>query len=88
MAAPIFKGAGATKAVFTKVSGSPTGAPAFHRMVEVYFPSLAALHAFERIEPAIRPNQPALGIEDGVQHVGRAPAQKVLILGVMFDRFA
>jgi uncharacterized protein (TIGR02118 family) len=34
---------GKTKIVATKVLGSPFGTPAFHRMAEVYFPSLRAL---------------------------------------------
>jgi uncharacterized protein (TIGR02118 family) len=43
MAAPIFKAAGATKAVLTKVSGSPAGTPAFHRIAEIHFPSTETL---------------------------------------------
>ncbi len=43
MAAPIFAAAGATKAVFTKVSGSPAGKPAFHRIAEIHFPSQETL---------------------------------------------
>ena len=34
---------GKTKIVATKVLSSPIGMPAFHRVVEVYFPSLKAL---------------------------------------------
>ena len=45
MASAIFQRAGATKAVLTKATGSPTGAPAFHRIAEIHFPSLAALQA-------------------------------------------
>ena len=45
MAAPIFQAAGAKKAVFSKVTGSPAGSPAFHRIAEIHFPSLAALQA-------------------------------------------
>jgi len=45
MAAPIFKAAGATKAVFTKMSGSPAGTPAFHRIAEIHFPSMEKLQA-------------------------------------------
>jgi uncharacterized protein (TIGR02118 family) len=43
MAAPIFQAAGATKAVFTKMLGAPAGAPAFHRIAEIHFPSAEAL---------------------------------------------
>src|SRR5207245_2234174 len=39
MAARIFKAAGATKAVLTKMLGAPSGTPAFHRMAEIHFPS-------------------------------------------------
>ena len=35
--------AGKTKMVATKIVGSPFGTPAFHRLAEVYFPSLTAL---------------------------------------------
>lgn len=45
MAAAIFQRAGATKAVLSKATGSPTNAPAFHRIAEIYFPSLAELQA-------------------------------------------
>ena len=34
---------GKTKIVATKVGGSPQGTPPFHRIVEVHFPSMAAL---------------------------------------------
>lgn len=34
---------GTTKIVSTRVLSSPTGTPAFHRVAEVYFPSLKAL---------------------------------------------
>jgi uncharacterized protein (TIGR02118 family) len=45
MAAAIFERAGASKAVLTKTTASPTGAPAFHRIAEIHFPTLAALEA-------------------------------------------
>lgn len=35
--------AGKTKLVATRVLASPVGTPAFHRIVEVYFPSMDAL---------------------------------------------
>jgi uncharacterized protein (TIGR02118 family) len=34
---------GKTKLVATRVLASPSGAPAFHRIAEVYFPSMDAL---------------------------------------------
>jgi hypothetical protein len=34
---------GKTKIVATKILSSPLGTPAFHRVAEVYFPSIAAL---------------------------------------------
>lgn len=46
MVGPALKAAGATKAVFSKVTGSPAGAPAFHRIAELHFPSLELLRAF------------------------------------------
>ena len=36
---------GKTKVVATRVLASPQGKPAFHRIAEVYFPSLEALQA-------------------------------------------
>jgi uncharacterized protein (TIGR02118 family) len=45
MAAAIFQRAGASKAVLSHATGSPDGAPAFHRIAEIHFPSLAALQA-------------------------------------------
>jgi uncharacterized protein (TIGR02118 family) len=51
MAAPIFKAAGATKAVFTKMSGSPAGTPAFHRIAEIHFPSMEKLQACTASQP-------------------------------------
>jgi uncharacterized protein (TIGR02118 family) len=45
MAAKIFQAAGATKAVLTKVTGSPAGTPSFHRVAEIHFPSLEKLQA-------------------------------------------
>jgi uncharacterized protein (TIGR02118 family) len=36
---------GKTKIVATKVTASPQVAPRFHRIAEVYFPSMAALEA-------------------------------------------
>lgn len=43
MAAPIFKAAGATKAVLTKILEAAAGMPAFHRIAEIHFPSTEAL---------------------------------------------
>src|SRR5215472_14751643 len=37
--------AGKNKMVATRVLGAPSGTPAFHRYVEVYFPSVDALNA-------------------------------------------
>ena len=45
MAAAIFHAAGATKAVLSRTTGSPGGTPAFHRIAEIHFPSLALLQA-------------------------------------------
>ena len=45
MAAPIFQAAGATKVVLTKMLGAPAGAPAFHRIAEIHFPSAEALQS-------------------------------------------
>ncbi|MEO5742001.1 MAG: EthD family reductase [Vicinamibacterales bacterium] len=45
MAGPVFKSGGATKAVLTKAVRAPGPAPAFHRIIEVHFPSMEALQA-------------------------------------------
>lgn len=42
---PIFKAAGAVKAVFSKAIASPAGTPAFHRIAEIHFPSRSVLDA-------------------------------------------
>jgi len=39
----VAKLAGKTKIVATRVLGSPAGEPPFHRIAEVYFPSMEAL---------------------------------------------
>ena len=44
-AAPIFKAAGASKAVLTRINPSPAGPVPFHRIVEIHFPSLAVAQA-------------------------------------------
>ena len=36
---------GKTKIVASKVAGSPQGAPPFHRIAEIHFPSMEALQA-------------------------------------------
>ena len=36
---------GKTKLVASKIVGSPQGAPAFHRIAEIHFPSMEALQA-------------------------------------------
>lgn len=36
---------GKTKFVATKIVGAPQGTPPFHRMAEIYFPSMEALQA-------------------------------------------
>jgi uncharacterized protein (TIGR02118 family) len=51
MAARIFQAAGATKAVLSKVSASPAGIPAFHRIAEIHFPSMAVLQACAASQP-------------------------------------
>ena|SRR5438876_5486664 len=52
MAAPIFQAAGATKVVLTKAVGAPSGSPAFHRIAEIHFPSMASLRACIASKPA------------------------------------
>ena len=51
MAAPIFAAAGATKVVFTKVSASPAGKPAFHRIAEIHFPTQEKLQDCAASQP-------------------------------------
>jgi uncharacterized protein (TIGR02118 family) len=51
MAAPIFQAAGATKVVLTKMLGAPAGAPAFHRIAEIHFPSAEALQLCAASQP-------------------------------------
>src|ERR1700690_3349300 len=51
MAAPIFQAAGATKAVLTKIVEGAAGAPAFHRIAEIHFPSIESLRACAASQP-------------------------------------
>jgi uncharacterized protein (TIGR02118 family) len=51
MAAPIFKAAGATKVVLSKVSGAASGVSPVHRVAEIHFPSAAALQACAASKP-------------------------------------
>jgi uncharacterized protein (TIGR02118 family) len=43
MAAPIMAGAGASKAVLTKLATTPQGKPHFYRIAEIHFPSMERL---------------------------------------------
>jgi uncharacterized protein (TIGR02118 family) len=45
LAAPVFKAAGATKVVLTKIEGAAAGKPPIHRMAEIHFKSLDDLQA-------------------------------------------
>jgi uncharacterized protein (TIGR02118 family) len=51
MAAPIFKAAGATKVVLTKISKAANGASPFHRMAEIHFRSSEALQTCAASQP-------------------------------------
>lgn len=46
----VAKLAGKTKIVATRIVGSPQGAPEFHRIAEVHFPSMEALDACAQSE--------------------------------------
>jgi uncharacterized protein (TIGR02118 family) len=56
---------GKTKIVATKVIGSPLGPPAFHRIAEVYFPSMQALEACATSEGGKLTIAHALSISSG-----------------------
>jgi uncharacterized protein (TIGR02118 family) len=56
---------GKTKIVATKVIGSPMGPPAFHRIAEVYFPSMQALEACAASEGGKLTIAHALSISSG-----------------------
>ena len=45
IAASVFRAAGATKVVLTKILKAAIGTPAFHRIAEIHFPSMEALQA-------------------------------------------
>jgi len=66
MAAPIFQAAGATKAVLSKIVGAPAGAPAFHRIAEIHFPSLETL----QLCAASQAGRDALGHADKISNGG------------------
>jgi uncharacterized protein (TIGR02118 family) len=46
MVTPALQAAGATKVVLSKVLGAPAGAPAYHRVAELHFPSVEKLQEF------------------------------------------
>src|ERR1700693_4995782 len=66
MAAPIFQAAGATKVVLTKMLGAPAGAPAFHRIAEIHFPSAEALQSCAASQPGRDAPAHAHKISNGV----------------------
>ncbi|HET9670747.1 MAG TPA: EthD family reductase [Casimicrobiaceae bacterium] len=51
LAAPIFKAAGATKVVLTKITSAANGTPQIHRMAEIHFPSLDSLNTCAASQP-------------------------------------
>lgn len=56
---------GKTRIVATRVLGSPTGAPAFHRIVEVHFSSMMALEACAASEGGKQTLANAVSISSG-----------------------
>jgi hypothetical protein len=56
---------GKTKIVATEVLSSPFGTPAFHRVAEVYFPSLKALEECAALEGGKLTIAHALSISSG-----------------------
>jgi hypothetical protein len=57
--------AGKTKIVATRVLGSPQGTPAFHRIVEIHFPSMDALQACAASEGGKQTIAHAVSISSG-----------------------
>jgi len=57
--------AGKTRMVATKVLGSPSGKPAFHRIAEVHFPSMQALEACAASDGGKQTLANALSISSG-----------------------
>jgi len=57
--------AGKTKIVATKLLGSPQGAPAFHRIAEIHFPSMDALQACAASEGGKQTIAHAVSISSG-----------------------
>ena len=57
--------AGKTKIVSTRVLGSPVGEPSFHRVAEVYFPSMEALERCAVSEGGKRTIAHAVSISSG-----------------------
>jgi uncharacterized protein (TIGR02118 family) len=51
LAAPIFKAAGATKVVLTKIASAATGTASIHRLAEIHFPSLDSLNTCAASQP-------------------------------------
>lgn len=57
--------AGKTKIVATKMLGAPQGAPAFHRIAEIHFPSMDALQACAASEGGKQTIAHAVSISSG-----------------------
>src|ERR1700756_3747082 len=61
----VTKLAGKTKLVATRVLGSPNGKPPFHRIVEIYFPSMDAMEACATSEGGKQTIANAVSISSG-----------------------
>ena len=71
--------AGKTKIVATKVLGSPQGAPAFHRIAEIHFPSLEALEACAASEGGKQTVAHAVSISSGGEPIFIVASEEKLI---------
>jgi uncharacterized protein (TIGR02118 family) len=75
----VAKLAGKTKIVATKVLGSPQGAPAFHRIAEIHFPSLEALEACAASEGGKQTVAHAVSISSGGEPIFIVASEEKLI---------
>ena len=65
LAAPIFKAAGATKVVLSKIEGAATGKSPIHRIAEIHFKSLDDLQACAASEDGKKAVADAHAISNG-----------------------
>lgn len=71
--------AGKTKIVASKIVGSPQGTPPFHRIAEIYFPSMEALQACAASEGGKQTIANAVAISSGGAPIFLVAGEEVFV---------